>query len=141
MTTIRDLLVTLASVVIAHDEALQVVGLLCSGAGVWWSVYLLREALADRRDAAQDVLTQTVLSAHVRSARVVLVVQIGFALVNILVLGLPQMPAHEAHPWVLVVVASRKVIRNALIVFLMGAVWRQSETRRIVLRLLAERER
>lgn len=141
MITIRDALLALASVIIAHDETIQAAGLLCSGAGVWWSVYLLREAVADRRAAAQDVLTQTILSAHVRSARVVLVVQVGFALVNILVLGLPPMPAHEAHPWVLVVVASRKVIRNALIVFLMGAVWRQTENRRLVLRLLAEHER
>lgn len=140
MISIRERLVALASVVIAHDDALQAVGLFCSGAGVWWSVYLLREAIADRRDAAQDLLTQTVLSAHVRSASVVLVVQCGFAVVNLLVLGLPEMPAHEMHPWVLVTVASRKVIRNALIVFLMGAVWRQTENRRLVLRLLAERQ-
>lgn len=134
-------LIWIAGLILAHDRWLQGIGLVCSGAGVWWSLYLLHEAVADRRAAPDDLLTRTVLTSHVRSARVVLIVQIGFAIVNLMVLGLPPIPPHEMHSWIIVVVATRKVVRNSLILTLMWAVWRQAQDRRFVLRLLSERSR
>lgn len=139
----RDWLISVAhsgaQVIMEHDDFLQAVGLLCSGAGVWWSLYLLREALADRKaHQSASLLTETVLAGHVRSVRTVLVIQVGFAVINLLVLGLPTVPEHAMHPLVIVVIASRKIIRTALIVFLMAVVWRQAQNRRLVLRLLAD---
>lgn len=122
------------------DHSIQIIGLVASIVGVLCTIYAIHDVIKAMQ--ALDGLAKLVGQSQLVGQGAILFCQVGFLVINTLVISLPPVPmamyaTSEAGPWVVFVILTRKMIRLSLILVLTLATLHRLWTFHRVIAILA----
>lgn len=106
------------------DDAIQIFGVCASVIGTGCTLYALFEFLRARSHATGAL--RLIVDAHITGQAAIMLVQLGFLLINVAVMTLPPLPivmysAGDEGAWIIGVILFRKLVRLSMIVILAAA--------------------